>query len=387
MGNRDYRYEQSMRGGEKPRRRFHVLDLAVLTLTLGSCILLLLSYAAPWVDPNDAWPFAILGLIAPALYILCLASAFYWVMRWMKYAFFPILVLLLGIGNVSLFFRPALGKHYHNGQKAPFTVMTYNVEGFITHDDSGRATPCMDSVCGLVNPQRPDLLCIQEFQTTPAMPAAKVDSLLGFKHKDIFYALPSRSGAGGWGMAIYSRYPLRSVEAYKFEGSMNSVQVADMIMGPDTVRVLNCHLQTTSVTADDQRFITTDEFIQADNDLKKKRIRNIVGKLRHNYCLRAAQADTVAQMISASPHPVIVCGDFNDTPISYAYRRVRGELSDAYAEKGRGRSNTYHGFFNFVRIDYVLFDAGLFRAVSYFSPESYISDHTAVVAGFSVMTK
>ena len=90
----------------------------------------------------------------------------------------------------------------------------------------------------------------------------------------------------------------------------------------------------------------------------------MVNRLSDNNKLRAMQADTIADIIAASPYPVIVCGDFNDTPISYTYRRVSRKLKDAFREVGRGYSYTYRGFFDMLRIDYVLFDKR-FTALGY----------------------
>jgi len=71
---------------------------------------------------------------------------------------------------------------------------------------------------------------------------------------------------------------------------------------------------------------------------------------------------------------VIVCGDFNDTPVSYAYRKVRGNLKDAFIESGWGTSNTYNGELPSFRIDYILCDHK-FTAQNYHRDRVYYSDH------------
>ncbi|MDR2885442.1 MAG: endonuclease/exonuclease/phosphatase family protein [Rikenellaceae bacterium] len=387
MGNRDYNYKESRRA-ERPRRRLSLLDVVMLLLTLLLSALLLLSYAAPITDPNSAWVFAILGLGAPVLYMVNLAMALYWMLRWKGYFFIPVVILLLGLGNLTLFFRPSLRKHYEGGQaeKPAFTVMTYNVEGFLNHAAGG--APEMDTVSSLILAQRPDIVCIQEFQTTARMPRKRIDSLLlPLQNSRAHYAIPNRSNPDlGWGVAIYTRFPVVRDEFLQFEGTFNCLMLADVVIRHDTVRVLNCHLQTTSLSLADRRFMTAEEFVQADNDQKKRRVKNILSKLRLNYRIRAVQADTVAQIVAASPYPVIVCGDFNDTPQSYAYRTVRGDLVDAFTQKGHGQSNTYRGFMNMFRIDYVLHDRR-FRTVSYSSPDSDISDHNLVSVGLTPVEK
>ncbi|MDO9612922.1 MAG: endonuclease/exonuclease/phosphatase family protein, partial [Bacteroidota bacterium] len=70
---------------------------------------------------------------------------------------------------------------------------------------------------------------------------------------------------------------------------------------------------------------------------------------------RAEQAATLRQSISESPYPVIVCGDFNDTPVSFTYRTVKGDLKDSFTQSGKGTANTYNGKLPSFRIDYILY--------------------------------
>lgn len=83
-------------------------------------------------------------------------------------------------------------------------------------------------------------------------------------------------------------------------------------------------------------------------------MRDMVRRLSENNKLRASQVDTISRMIAASPYPAIVCGDFNDVPVSNSYRRMSRRLRDSFRDQGRGYSHTYRGFFDMLRIDYVL---------------------------------
>ena len=68
---------------------------------------------------------------------------------------------------------------------------------------------------------------------------------------------------------------------------------------------------------------------------------------------REEQANFIAEHIQNSPHPVLVCGDMNDTPNSYAYGQLAKSLKDAFREKGSGLGSTYAGLIPFLRIDYI----------------------------------
>lgn len=66
------------------------------------------------------------------------------------------------------------------------------------------------------------------------------------------------------------------------------------------------------------------------------KIKNIFRRFRDNSMLRAAQADTIARAIAATPGCKIVCGDFNDTPMSYAYRVMAQDLDVLSGRAVRG---------------------------------------------------
>ena len=184
----------------------------------------------------------------------------------------------------------------------------------------------------------PDIVCFQEMGFVDL-----ADSLLRPLNP-----LPRSLSRAALSPAIYSRYPV--VRARRIDTMMNFVW-ADLRIGDDTVRVFNNHLHTTAIRRDDNTYIENREFL-GDEDMGK--LRSMVSRLSENNKLRAAQADSVARMIAESPYPVIVCGDFNDTPVSYTYRTVSRGLKDAFREAGRGYSHTYRGFFDMLRIDYVL---------------------------------
>ena len=151
---------------------------------------------------------------------------------------------------------------------------------------------------------------------------------------------------------------------------------ADVIVGEDTVRVFNNHLRSTAINASDNQFITSHQFLS--DTARETKIRSIVTRLRENSVLRAAQVDSIAQVVGATRTRRIVCGDFNDTPMSYVYRTMARGLRDAFRECGSGYSHTFRGFYNTLRIDYVL--SGGFEPLSYeVLPVDYSDHHPVVV--------
>ena len=125
----------------------------------------------------------------------------------------------------------------------------------------------------------------------------------------------------------------------------------DVQLGTHTLRLFNVHLQTTGIGEDNNLI----------NNAKKR-----------NY-----QAQELAQCLQKSPHPLIVCGDFNDTRSSYAYRTVAKGLLDA-AESSIGLHAT---FFSLFKIDHIL---SSYKATSYKVLDNSISDHKLQVSKFEL---
>ena len=56
---------------------------------------------------------------------------------------------------------------------------------------------------------------------------------------------------------------------------------------------------------------------------------NILRKLKRAFLKRASQVEIIQEYVRRSPYPVILCGDFNDTPVSYTMGTLTNELKDA----------------------------------------------------------
>ena len=110
-------------------------------------------------------------------------------------------------------------------------------------------------------------------------------------------------------------------------------------------------------------------------------ISGIYHSLMEGFASRALQVDRVRRHMETSPYPVIVAGDFNDTPVSYTYRRMRRGLKDAFVEAGYGAGFTYRGKYPPNRIDYVLYGEGI-ECTDFDIIKVKYSDHYPVIAYF-----
>ena len=101
-------------------------------------------------------------------------------------------------------------------------------------------------------------------------------------------------------------------------------------------------------------------------------------KLYKNHAyIRVGQSQKVLAHIRKSPYPVVVGGDFNETPSSFIYREFNNELKDAFRTAGSGFGSTYAGKIPLLKIDYLFYDPRL-RVLEHKIERKPFSDHYPV---------
>ena len=135
-------------------------------------------------------------------------------------------------------------------------------------------------------------------------------------------------------------------------------------MGRDTVLVINNNLETTGLSSEDKREFRSMMKGKLNGDAAKRTSYRLIDKLGEASSKRAVQANAVANYVSGHlNHSIILCGDFNDTPLSYTRRKIGEGLQDAFVERGNGFGFTFKTRPFIVRIDHILYGSA-FRALS-----------------------
>ena len=172
---------------------------------------------------------------------------------------------------------------------------------------------------------------------------------------DVDFPVPGMSDVMPYRSSVWSTLDQGAI---RFENSTNSMVWADIQVEGRRLRVYSVHLQSNHISGDAAK-------LREKGDLQEREtwvgIKGILRKYKRATQLRAEQAEQVAAHIAQSPYPVIVCGDFNDTPVSYAYHHIlqSRRLADAFRKSGSGPGFTYGGVLPALRIDFILTDPEL----------------------------
>lgn len=346
----------------------------------------LLACLAPFISPVRFWPISFLTLGFPIMLTLLVIFLIFWLIFHPKYALLPLLALLIGWKSVSSFISFRWPSEWVKGQQPEnsFNVMSYNVAlfGLYAQKDS---KPTRDGIFQLIHDQQPDVLCLQDFYTSEKEGDFNNREDISHEMKMPYRFFSSdfnRKGQQHWGSIIFSKYPIIVSDKVKLSPGPKgeSLIYADILRGKDTIRIVNMHLESYRFNAQDYQSI---EKIKERDDAGLVAAKGIFYKMREAYVRRARQANIVEDFIKTSPYPVIVCGDFNDTPASYTYFTIKGNLQDVFLRKGSGIGRTFSGLSPTLRIDYIFADKR-FTVNAFRTVHSELSDHYPVITNVTL---
>lgn len=356
-------------------RNIFVLINIILAATL------LLAYLSYHVSPAKIGLLAFFGLAYPYILIVNVLFCLYWIFRKKKAFLISFVVIALGFNHVK---STAMIFRFNKEKSDEFSnlkICTYNVRLF-NHYKWDTQKNVYDSIVRFVSNEKVDIVCFQEFFYLEDMSPRLSDIKKGLKttkhfHIDHFEHTKNIY----YGIATFSKYPIINKGEIRFKNSLNSAIYTDILVSGDTIRIYNNHLQSYKIHNKEIEFIGNFKFEYNQDQMRQAK--SLSSKMYQAYVQRAMQVDEISDHIKNSPYPVIVCGDFNDTPVSYAYHKMKGKLKDSFVESGYGVSNTYNGNIPSFRIDYIFYDPG-FSSQNYERKKIKFSDHFPVMCELKI---
>ena len=333
----------------------------VLVVTMLVSVFILMGLFGGNANPATGTAMALTVYALPLLIIADAVLLLFWLLRrrWL-WAAIPGVALLCSIPYIGTLWQPGIFGGADDS-KSGINVATYNVALFGREINGFKA----EDILSVMKNHQVDVLCMQEYMETSG----------DKKNSENYLHYFSAKATGRNDMVIYSRYPIVDSLAIDFGQTNNSAMWADIDVNGKVIRVFNVHLQTTGINrALHQASKRKAEGIDVEHNAL---LRHIYGGYTQGMIVRAQQADIMAAEIAKSPHPVIVCGDFNDVPYSYVYRTMKGDLVDGFKECGNGFMYTMREGMKRVRIDYI-FHSKQMEGVKYYKHQASYSDHLPV---------
>jgi endonuclease/exonuclease/phosphatase family metal-dependent hydrolase len=358
-------------------KKFFIVANIILAL------LFLLGCYGGLLNPQYYWPVGFLTLVSFYLLALLVLFILFWWFVKPKCSLISIVAILLAFKPVTniipLKFSTTFTKQK---QAAQLRVMSWNVEHFDilehkTHPE--RKQQMLD----LIKDYQPDIAVFQEMVGSDNVPKAInyiPDIQQQVQFTDYHYSYNPKLDFDGnhhFGIITFSKYPIINKKTLSFfPNDYNSIfQYTDIVKEADTFRVFNIHLQSLKFSSNNLEYIDKPT-ITDQSDIKQSK--SVISKLKKGFLKRKIQAERIRAEIDKSPYPVIVCGDFNDLPNSYAYTTIGKGMKNTFAEKGSGIGRTFSGISPTLRIDNI-FVSNKFDVSGFIRIRKKLSDHFPVI--------
>ncbi len=361
------------------KKAFYSINIVVLIGLLASCL-------ACYIDPSVFWPLQFLGLAFPFIVLFAL-----------------VFLLASGIGRTMIFWvnlaamimawpfiRTVVSIHAESRPDTAIKVMSYNVRNFDLYNWSGNKETRTE-IMKLVRSEDPDIICFQEYYTddNEFRDTEYLRDSLGYQYhymritfdKHVSRENSRKENHMQWGLAIFSRHEITDRGLVQLgQSTANQCMYADIKIEGRLLRVYNTHLQSIHLGYDDYDTI---EELSENQSTSWRKLKNILRKMKRATAARAHQARTLHEAISQYPGPKILCGDFNDAPVSYTYQTISGGMKDAFVERGRGFGSSFATKLGVYRIDFMLTDPAI-GIHSCRTIHRRLSDHYPIITTLSL---
>lgn len=194
-----------------------------------------------------------------------------------------------------------------------------------------------------------DLFCAQESNYNLGHKSTVEEAVAHWKYRDSVF-IPKSCNA----LTLFSNYPILDRHVIHSSSPGHVCVAYNVKIEGDTVVVVNCHFVSNAINPEDkatyQKIVTI-----SDRDSTSEDILRLGRKVNDAGLRRAKQADSLALYLEQQgDRPIIVCGDFNETPLSYVHTRLCRLLNDAYTASGNGPGISYHLNKMYFRLDNIL---------------------------------
>ncbi len=319
-------------------------------------------YLSVWIPPTTFWPAVIGSYTIPVVLMFNIFLIIVLPLIKLRLIVFPLMALFFGI--------PFLQVTYSNKGSSSakldydLSILSFNTKYFRKRKTYSEFSSDM---IRWVAEDKTDIKCLQEYSTNDRWPELDVTRQIKEQGYNAFvYAADMVEAEHSPGMAIYTRHEIvDSGFVWKSVSSVHSCMYADIKMSENIIRIYNVHLASMQ--------LRLYEYKDPTNYWGK--IKYLIRALKTGAKVRSNQIEKLIEHASNSPHPYIICGDFNETPYSYNYFRLRSSFYNSFDKAGHGLGFTFNSVLFFLRIDHQFYSSDLQALDFRVDRKMRISDH------------
>jgi endonuclease/exonuclease/phosphatase family metal-dependent hydrolase len=368
-----------------------VIIAIFLVASIVLALVLLLSHLSAKVDLQFLPEFKVLGLLYP--YLLFANLAFIILALFFK----PLLAILPLVAILGTLPKPLEIYAYNKdevrvtGNSNEIKLLSYNVRLFNKYSwkDSLKTR---DSIVSFLSRQNADVYLLQEFyhgqkgentQNYHLVPKRLNATNTYFEYQETKGDKPNYF----FGLSTLSKHPIVKsgvvVPGSDQQNSKANATFSDIKIRNKIIRIYNVHLRSLGFNNRDYEFLK--DVSKKPNNENIEGGKSILKKLILATERRTQEVDELLLHMSESPYPMIIAGDFNETPFTFNTQQVSELMKDAFLESGNGFGLTYEGFGTIpsMRIDYI-YGSHSVQFKNFRTHSVSFSDHRPISATFTV---
>lgn len=362
-----------------------IFKIALKILTFILYALTVFSAFGGRINPHFFALPSVFALFLPYLAIATIVAAAGWLCAKKFFtAALGALTVFICLGPITTAIPLHGSKKAEEGNRT-FKIMTYNV----MHGSDFRIpkSPGNRTFEYIIN-SGADIVCLQELRY---FSKDEIKNFTPSLRDSLYKVYPYRAGDDVADLKILSKYPVKllNLPAYpryatQWEGHQNADFFRINVDGTP-LTVVNMHMNSYRLSWKEREVVTDIKSISTAKESMAEFKDSIRQKLTSSLEKRADNADRIRKALNEVKGNLIVCGDFNDVPESYAYRLIKGDdLKDAYVETNFGPTFTFNAHRFYFQLDQILY-RGNMRALSVTKGKIDSSDHYPLIAEFELL--
>lgn len=354
---KEHRIKSFFRKVRQHAKRLLLVGNILVVLWLWLCC------AITWI-PCDSHPYlSLVTFTFPVALLFNLLFVGVWVFVRVRWVWMPLCSTLVCWGYI-LDYCPINGDSSTEIPPTALKVVSWNTKYFGKHEGKD------DKARMYVKNLDADIICLQESITTGPEWEEFLDSMAqkGYEHHH------------EKGLTLFTRFHIIATDTIVYDTRSNGSRWYQLARGGDTVLVVNNHLESNHISGQ-----IKEEYGHALDQPEYSRVkesgRSLLPLVATSARYRGSQTRALSRFVSAHEgEHIILCGDFNDTPISYAYQTLSRQMTNVFRESGSGVGLTYDEKGFWVRIDHIFYAAGGRSYAAYVDRTIATSDHFPIVS-------
>lgn len=349
---------------------------------VATVVVMLLVGFSDRINPADHPLVSTVGMAFPILLLINMGFLLFWlIFKWTR-AWVPVVGYVLAYIPISIYMPLNVSS---SPPDDAIKLVSYNVCGYsgnYRYDDS------FETIRDYLVDQQADIVCIQEDNDSWRRTCFKKYEDRGLLYNDTL-ELSHNSKCFNC-LGIHSKYPIIRRDRIEYPtGSNNGSAAWWLQVDKDTLIVVNNHFESCHLNQKDRRQYRQILKGEMDSDSVRAESQLLMVKLAEANAKRSRQIDAVCDYVNRylGRYPVIVCGDFNDNPISYSRHKMGEVLHDCFVESGRGIGLSYNQKAFSFRIDHIFCSSDITPYQCHIDTEMDASDHNPIVCWLKIGVK